>query len=145
MNYNQEMFGIRFSTLSRQWRRYLDHQLSLVGIKDITWSPVVHLAVFGDGISQKELARSVGIEGPALVRLLDTLEQRQYIVRKTDDADRRSKLIYLTAEGVEFSAQVRQHLHAIESSFLSRFSDEQFEVFHQMMNILQQQLDQEQK
>lgn len=141
MNYHREMFGIRFSTLSRQWRRYLDQQLAHMGITDISWSPLTHLELLGDGISQKQLAKSVGIEGPALVRLLDTLEQRGHIVRKTCTNDRRSKLVYLTEEGKNVATTVRQYLLQIETKFLHNLSDEQLANFHQVLDILETQLE----
>ena len=50
----------------------------------------------GDGVQQKQLARAMGIEGPSLVRLLDNLEGKNFIERKSSLEDRRSKTIHLT-------------------------------------------------
>jgi MarR family transcriptional regulator for hemolysin len=144
MNYYREMFGIRFSTLSRQWRRYLDQQLAQIGINDVSWSPLTHLQLLGDGISQKQLAKSVGIEGPALVRLLDMLEQRGHIVRETCSSDRRSKLVYLTEEGKAVATNVCKHLQQIEAEFLVHLSDEQLLSFHQVLDTLEAQLEEKQ-
>src|SRR5690554_7415022 len=72
----RDRFGIRFSMLSRLWRRTIDQQMAAVGLSDISWAPLIHLAESGDGVSQKELASLVGIDGSSLVRLLDTLESR---------------------------------------------------------------------
>ncbi|MGX9459720.1 MarR family winged helix-turn-helix transcriptional regulator [Shewanella sp. A14] len=137
MHDHRAMFGIRFSTLSRQWRRYLDQHLSRYGINDVTWVPLIHLDDLGDGVNQKQLAKSVGIEGPAQVRLLDTLEKRGHIVRKICDTDRRSKLVYLTAAGSEQVKEVRSHLIKIETDILSRISDDQLANFHQVLDILE--------
>lgn len=92
-------FGIQFSITSRLWRRHIDQRLAQVGFTDVSWSPLLHLDEFGDGISQKALASSVGIEGSSLVRLLDSLEKKGYITRQADQHDRRTKRIYLTSEG----------------------------------------------
>ncbi len=141
MNDIREMFGIRFSTLSRQWRRYVEHQLALIGINEVSWSPLVHLLLFGDGISQKELAKSIGIEGPALVRLLDTLEKRQHIKRETVADDRRCKHIYITEEGKKTAHKIRNYLREIESDFFENVTDDQLIQFHQVLDVLATKLD----
>ena len=137
MNNYRETFGLRFSTLSRQWRRYLDQQLSHLGINDATWGPLIHLHTLGDGVNQKQLARAVGIEGPAQVRLLDTLEKRGEIVRKTSETDRRNNLVYLTDAGADKVKEIHSHLEQIESAFMSRVSDEQLAHFHAVLDILE--------
>lgn len=132
----RDNFGIRFSTLSRQWRRHLDQQLALLGVTDVTWAPLIHLDNLGDGINQKQLAKSIGIEGPAQVRLLDTLESRGQIIRKTSASDRRSKLVYLTAAGALQVQAVRAHLAQIETRALAQISDEQLATFHAVLDTL---------
>jgi len=47
----------------------------------------------------KDLAASVGIEGPSMVRLLDTLIDKGFLERSEDASDRRSKLLRLPPEG----------------------------------------------
>src|SRR3546814_2038548 len=37
------------------------------------------------------ISTALGIEGPSLVRLLDTLERRGLVERREDDADRRAR------------------------------------------------------
>lgn len=133
-------FGIRFSMLSRLWRRIIDQRMAAAGWADISWSPLVHLDEAGDGVSQKELAALVGIDGSSLVRLLDTLEERGHIQRCTAPDDRRIKLVKLTAEGRKALRGLRKHLLAVEKEMLQDLSDEQvsllleaFELMHKRM------------
>lgn len=133
-------FGIRFSMLSRLWRRTLDQKMAAAGWADISWSPLVHLDEAGDGVSQKELAALVGIDGSSLVRLLDTLEARGHIQRCPATDDRRIKLVKLTAEGRTALRGIRKHLFAIEKEMLQDLSDEQvtalleaFELVHKRL------------
>lgn len=132
----RETFGIRFLTLSRQWRRHLDQQLSILGVTDVTWAPMIHLDNLGGGINQKQLAKSVGIEGPAQVRLLDTLEARGHIIRKVSETDRRSKLVYLTDAGTLQVKKIRTCLKKIEQHDLSQISDEELAIFHKVLDKL---------
>lgn len=50
-------------------------------------------------VRQKDLAASIGIEGPSLVRLIDTLVIKGLIQRSEDGTDRRAKQLCLTPEG----------------------------------------------
>jgi MarR family transcriptional regulator for hemolysin len=92
-------FGFELAVASRRWRKRLDEALAEFGLTDATWRPLLHLGRLGDGARQNDLARSLGIEGPSLVRLLDRLEAAALIERREDAADRRAKTLHLTAEG----------------------------------------------
>ncbi|MBY7915525.1 MarR family transcriptional regulator [Vibrio fluvialis] len=131
---SRQKFGIQFSIAARLWRRHLDQRLAQAGIKDISWAPLLHLDEFGDGISQKDLAASVGMEGSTLVRLLDTLEQKGQIERQADSHDRRAKRIYLTDAGREQVSALRTELLQIETEMLADVSDEQIDVMLEVLD-----------
>ncbi|MCG6369506.1 MarR family winged helix-turn-helix transcriptional regulator [Vibrio fluvialis] len=131
---SRQKFGIQFSIAARLWRRHLDQRLAQASIKDISWAPLLHLDEFGDGISQKDLAASVGMEGSTLVRLLDTLEQKGQIERQADSHDRRAKRIYLTDAGCEQVGALRAELLQIETEMLADVSDEQIGVMLEVLD-----------
>lgn len=116
-------FGVRFSLLARRWRRVLDLRLAEVGLTGTSWVPLVHLEETGGGISQKELALLVGVDGSSLVRTLDILVRDGLIERRRDENDGRARLIYLTAEGTRRVAEIRQSLTASEEAMLVDMSD----------------------
>ena len=68
-------FGRRLYRLGQNWRRQVDGRVRQFGLTDATWRPLLHLGRFGDGVRQTDLAASLAIEGPSLVRLLDALER----------------------------------------------------------------------
>jgi MarR family transcriptional regulator, organic hydroperoxide resistance regulator len=53
----------------------------------------------GDGLTQTELTRKVGVEMASSTAILDSLEQRGFIKRRRNSSDRRKIYVYLTAEG----------------------------------------------
>jgi MarR family transcriptional regulator, transcriptional regulator for hemolysin len=108
--------------LTRRWRKTLDLEVQSAGLTDATWRPLLHLHLLGDGIRQKDLAASVGIEGPSVVRLLDTLIAKGLIERSEDAADRRAKLLRLTADGKQIVNRIHATVLALESEVLSPFS-----------------------
>jgi MarR family transcriptional regulator, transcriptional regulator for hemolysin len=113
----------RLAVVSRNWRKVLDREVQSAGLTDATWRPLVHLHFLGDGTRQKDLAASVGIEGPSVVRLLDTLIEKGFLERSEDASDRRAKLLRLTPEGLKIVARIQETVSALESELLSPFSE----------------------
>lgn len=118
-------FGLQLSLLARQWRRAIEKRLEEAGLTDATWSPLVHLSVAGDGITQKDLASLVGIDGSTLVRLLDILSDKGLIERRTGKSDRRAKQLFLTAAGRTAVSEIRSQLNAAEAELLKEIGDEE--------------------
>ncbi len=115
--------------LTRRWRQTLDHEFQAAGLTDATWRPLLHLHLLGDGVRQKDLAASVGIEGPSLVRLIDTLVTKGLIQRSEDGTDRRAKLLCLTPEGRLIVARIREIVTLLENKLLSPFNDAEIAQF----------------
>jgi len=90
-----EQFAIEIGRVSRQWRKRLDERLKETGLTQARWLVLLHLSRAGP-LSQRELAEIVGIEGPTLVRLLDSLEGQGLVERRVGEDDRRVKQVHLT-------------------------------------------------
>jgi len=112
----------RLSRLTRRWRQVLDLEVQSAGLTEATWRPLLHLHLLGDGIRQKDLAASVGIEGPSVVRLLDTLVAKGLIQRSEDAGDRRAKLLRLTPEGLLVVARIQETVRELDSELLTPFT-----------------------
>jgi MarR family transcriptional regulator, transcriptional regulator for hemolysin len=115
----------RLGHLTRRWRQLLDQEVQSAGLTDATWRPLLHLHLLGDGTRQKELAASLGIEGPSLVRLLDTLNAKGMLQRAEDPTDRRAKLLSLTPEGLAVVGRIRQTVQALELELMEPFNDDE--------------------
>lgn len=119
--------------LTRRWRQVLDSEFHAAGLTDATWRPLLHLHMLGNGVRQKDLAGSIGIEGPSLVRLLDTLIAKELIQRSEDAADRRAKLLRLTPEGELLVVRIKETVSSLENKLLSPFSDGEIARFGQFI------------
>jgi MarR family transcriptional regulator, transcriptional regulator for hemolysin len=119
--------------LTRRWRQVLDSEFQAVGLTDATWRPLLHLHMLGNGVRQKDLAGSIGIEGPSLVRLLDMLIAKGLILRSEDAADRRAKLLCLTQKGELLVVQIKETVSSLENKLLSPFSDSEIAQFGQFV------------
>lgn len=91
----EHRFGMQLASLSRGWRAELDRRLADLGLSQARWLVLLHLARFKEAPTQRELAQSVGVEGPTLARLLDSLENQGLVRRQAVVEDRRAKKILL--------------------------------------------------
>lgn len=57
-------------------------------------------------LTQQELGQRLHLEKSTISRLVDTLEQKEWIVRQTSEEDRRQKQLYLTDSGTERAQSV---------------------------------------
>ena len=133
-------FGIMFSLVARRWRRSIETHLSAAGLTDATWVPLVHLKATGGGVTQKQLAALVGVEGSSLVRVLDILAREGLIERRRDKTDGRAKLIHLTPEGEERVVKIRRELARAEEAILSQLSDHEIESMLGYFQIIDQRM-----
>lgn len=127
----------RLALLTRHWRQVLDSEFQSAGLTDATWRPLWHLQILGDGVRQKALAASIGIEGPSLVRLLDTLVAKGLIQRSEDVTDRRAKQLSLTPEGQVVVARIRTIIASLEDDLLGPFSDGEISRLGQLIQRLE--------
>ena len=77
----------------------------------------------GEGISQKDLAERMKISPVSLGEKLGTLERFGWIERRTDPADRRQRLLYLTVSGqdvLDASTRIARRLNAQIAGGLTR-------------------------
>ncbi|MDX1725802.1 MAG: MarR family transcriptional regulator [Pseudomonas sp.] len=112
-------FAMQLAQLSRSWRAELDRRLVGLGLSQARWLVLLHLSRFEELPTQRELAQSVGVEGPTLARLLDSLEAQGLVTRQAVPEDRRAKKIALSPpaqpliEKIEaISTQLRKELFA---------------------------------
>lgn len=90
-------FGFLVHDVARLLRVAYDRRTKELGLTRSQWWVLNHL--FRDeGITQSELADTLEIEKATLGRLLDRLETKGWVVRRSDSRDRRVKRLHLTGE-----------------------------------------------
>ena len=139
---SRDRLGFLMVTLTRQWRRFVEEQLAANGLTDATWTPLLHLRAWGDGVTQKELAERVGLDGSSLVRLLDILEGKGWVERRADPADRRSKRIFLTEQGNTAVDSIRATMLEAELSLLQDLEDSEVEAMLDGVNKIRARIEQ---
>jgi MarR family transcriptional regulator, organic hydroperoxide resistance regulator len=98
------------------------------------------LANLGEGgtLNIRQLSERTGTRASTMTSLLDRLENRGYLARELDPADRRSFRLPLTKAGQTAAAQVLAAIADLERSALSRLDATQLAGYHAVITALQE-------
>jgi MarR family transcriptional regulator for hemolysin len=134
-------FGFRVARIARRLRQAVDAELSVLGLTEATWRPLVYVRRLGDGVRQKELATALSIEGPSLVRILDNLERRGLIERRADESDRRARGIYLTRAGLELAKRAAKAGGEVQARVLANVTAAELEACQRVLSNIERALE----
>ena len=76
--HTQWRIGITIAQIARRWRARLDQRIAEYGLTEARWLALLAISRGGEGMTQKDLAGRLLIEGPTLVRTLDWLGARAW-------------------------------------------------------------------
>lgn len=102
--------GSALMRVARCWRRELDRTLSSHGLSQTMVMPLIVLHRADGPVRQGLIAEEIGVEGPSLVRVVDSLEKDGLISRVCDPSDRRAKMVELTADGEKKAIEIEDIL-----------------------------------
>lgn len=107
-------FGFLLHDAARLLRRDFERRARALGLTRAQWAAIAHLRR-QEGCNQSTLADLLDVEPITLARLLDRMEAAGFIERHPDPADRRARLVFLTAKAkplidrlAEFAIETRQ-------------------------------------
>ena len=94
--------GMAIKNASKSLDRALDVELrGQFGLSSAQWKVIIALSI-QNGLSQKDLAERIFLDGTTLVPILDSMEKKGLVERKTDPKDRRNNNVFLTAKSESF-------------------------------------------
>lgn len=138
---SDEQIARLFFDSTRMWRSQLNTVLSEYELTASAWSVIRVLRDEGQGKTQKELASELGIEGPTLVKLLDSLERLGWIERRVAPTDRRAKTIWLIPDALAQIKQADKKLGTIRHEIVSVLSDNDRDEFIRLLSLVRHKLE----
>lgn len=123
-------YGFTYRTIlfARRYRALLDEQLRPMGYGTARMEALSTIARSPEPSAQIAIAKRIGIEGPTLTRMLDTLEAEGLVVRRADPNDRRTKLIELTDDGRRALEEIMAVAHTFRKSVLKGLTDAELDL-----------------
>ncbi len=99
--------GFLIADVARMMRSAFDRRVRRIGLTRSQWQ-VLSVLHWRPGLSQSELAEMLEVERATAGRLIDRLEQKGWVVRHRDPADRRTWRLHLTMEAEAVQAEMGQ-------------------------------------
>ena len=99
------------------------------------------LSVDAEGTPSTALGPKMGMEGTSLSRILNVMEEKNYIYRQPNPEDGRSVLIFLTEQGKEKRALSKQTVLEFNNSIINNVSSEKLDHFFFFIHIIKTQVD----
>jgi len=129
----EERLGRLLALTSKVVRERFDQQLGEVGSSLNTFLILKHAAMY-HGVSQRQLAERLGIEGPTLTHHLDRLAADGLACRVRDPQDRRVSSVELTAEGEAHLERVEAYANKADNEFRSLFTAGELKTLFALLN-----------
>jgi DNA-binding MarR family transcriptional regulator len=117
-----DTFGFILHDIARLMRKRFEKRARGLGLTRAQWQVLAHLAR-NEGINQAGLADIIEVEPITLGRLIDRMEEAGWVERRADPADRRARLLYLTAQAQPVFAKMRALGEAVRGEALAGLSD----------------------
>jgi MarR family transcriptional regulator for hemolysin len=107
---------------ARAWRNKLDERLRPLGLSQAKWRTLNFLSKNDGKLTQRDLARMIGIEEPTLVGLLHRLEREGWVRRRNAAHDRRCKTVHLRPHSSSVLAKIHQAAGTLRDELVAEIS-----------------------
>ena len=125
-------FTLLFRTAHAQ-RNYMRPHLSELGLSPGQPKILRCLATFGPS-SQRTLADYCEVDPSAICRILDNMESKGFLSRKTSNSDRRAEEISLTKKGFETFEKWERQCIELENKMLAGISEKEKQNLSELLS-----------
>jgi DNA-binding MarR family transcriptional regulator len=133
----ENSLGFLLNAATRQYRRNFEIRAQDSGLSAAQWRLLAHLVHQGE-LSQSKLAEILEIEPISVSRLLNRMEDGDWIKRCNDPNDRRLRLIRPTQKGLDVIHSAKKHAQELHSDAFAGISEtEQQQFLSQLKTVIQ--------
>ena len=86
-----------------------------------------------EGVTQLELSHRAGLKPPTVSVALRRLEDEGYIVRESDDDDKRASRVFLSEKGHALEKENKERFERVDNEMMRGFSEEETELLRSML------------
>lgn len=126
----------KMASVARVWRQLADTALAEFGVSNSAAWCLIHIERLGGDVRQNELAESLDIAQPSLVRTLDQVQASGLVQRTPHPDDKRSNIISLTEAGQDLVGRIETKLDTLRTELLTDVPDDAIEVAVWLLDLL---------
>jgi DNA-binding MarR family transcriptional regulator len=97
-------------------------RMAVFGLRPVDFS-VLSVTMHNPGVTSRQICTTIGILSPNLVRIIQSLDERGLIERKTDANDKRAIGLFLTSAGKKLMRDAERAANELENAAASDLSD----------------------
>ncbi len=98
------------------------------------YKPLLYALCEKDNITQLEITKATGIQGPTVSLISRRMEREGYIKRRVCDSDLRKSYITITEKGRSLADSLRATEGTVEMKMLADFSDAELDMLDKAFN-----------
>ncbi len=121
-------FGFLLHDVARLMRTLFDRRGRDLGLTRSQWWDLT-MQYAKEGVTQSELADLMELEKPTLGRLLDRLEEKEWVERRADELDRRVNRLFLTDKVQEVMRALRKTAATVRQEAVGDMTTDERERF----------------
>ena len=123
----ENSLGLTIKNASKSLERALDVELrGQYGLSGGQWKVILSLSI-QNGLSQKDLAEKIFVDSTTLVPIIDAMEKKGLVERRTDPKDRRNNNVFLTAKSEPFVDPIVEIILRMRKIFFKNISENDLE------------------
>jgi DNA-binding MarR family transcriptional regulator len=135
----QKSIGFLVYELSRLMRRDFDSRVQPLGLTQIQWRAIAHIAR-QEGCNQATLAEQLEVRPITLTRLVDRLVDSGWVVRQPDPNDRRAVRLLLTEKARPLLQTMQELSQQTREKALRGISSEEFSILFNTLKTMKNNL-----
>lgn len=137
---NENHIGRKIILASKTIQHAFDLELrNKVGITLAQWR-AINILTTENGITQREIAEKLGLDASSLIPLIDRLETKELVKRKSDKSDRRINRLYLTNRAESLVDSMHTCALSVRKTLTRNITVDQLEATHLILNRICQNL-----
>lgn len=114
--------GLLIKKIHRAYAREILYKLQSKGFNDLrpSFLEILIYICEEDGPSIRQIGESLGLKKQTMTGHMNELEKRGYIVRQTNEHDKREQRVFLTEHGEKFKFLIREAILEAEKNYVNR-------------------------
>ena len=124
----ENSLGLIIKSTSKSLEKALDAELrGQYGLSGGQWKVILSLSI-QNGLSQKDLAERIFVDSTTLVPIIDGMEKKGLVERRTDPKDRRNNNVFLTKKSESFVDPIIEIILRMRKIFFKNIPENDLEI-----------------